>query len=136
VEIRDLGEFGLIEKIRDIIGLTAGLTAGPGDDACAWHVDEGTQLATTDCLIEGTHFRASNLDWHDLGWKSLAINLSDIAAMGGFPRLALVALSIPGDTLVEDVLELFDFNRIIRSSGQSLSIHIVKSSDVSIQYLK
>ena len=47
------------------------------------------------------------MSWQELGWKSIAVNLSDIAAMGGFPRYALVSLGLPCNTAVEDVIELY-----------------------------
>ncbi len=65
-----------------------------------------TVLATTDAMVEGVHF-ATGTPWWELGWKALAVNLSDIAAMGGVPGHALVNLSLPGDTEVEDVAQLY-----------------------------
>ncbi len=55
----------------------------------------GQQLATTDSLIEGTHFLPTLSSYEDIGWKSVAVNLSDIAAMGGYPEHLLVAISLP-----------------------------------------
>lgn len=63
-----------------------------GDD-CA--ILPGQQLATTDSLVEGTHFLSSLSSYEDIGWKSVAVNLSDIAAMGGYPQHLLVAISMP-----------------------------------------
>lgn len=63
-----------------------------GDD-CA--VLPGQSLVTSDSLVEGTHFDTRWISWRDLGWKSLAVNLSDIAAMGGRPRYAVVSLTLP-----------------------------------------
>jgi thiamine-monophosphate kinase len=83
------------------------LVIGPGDDAAAWHSDASIELATVDSMVQGVHFSPDTTSWRDLGWKSLAINLSDIAAMGGVPRYALVALGLPEDTLVEDVSSLY-----------------------------
>ena len=59
------------------------MVAGIGDDAAAWKNASGITLATTDCLVQDVHFRLEQTAWRDLGWKALAVNLSDIAAMGG-----------------------------------------------------
>ena len=68
---------------------------------------EATELATTDTLVDGVHFRHDLTSWEDLGWKSMAVNLSDIAAMGGRPLYALVTLGLTHDTGVEDVRDLY-----------------------------
>lgn len=66
-----------------------------GDDAALWRVSPGHQLVVSvDMLVEGRHFFAGT-DARDLGWKSLAVNVSDIAAMGAVPRWALLALALP-----------------------------------------
>ncbi len=68
---------------------------GIGDDAALFRVSPGQQLAvTSDMLVSGTHF-FSDADPADLGWKTLAVNLSDLAAMGATPRWVLLALSLP-----------------------------------------
>jgi len=81
---------------------------GIGDDAAAWRGDESTQLATVDSLIQDVHFSLSTTSWKELGWKALAVNLSDIAAMGGIPRYALISLSLPDHTEVKDVAALYE----------------------------
>ena len=53
--------------------------------------------------MEGIHFNLDIITWEELGWKSLAVNLSDIASMGGIPSYALVSLGLPLDTEVENV---------------------------------
>jgi thiamine-monophosphate kinase len=108
MKVSESGEFGLIEMIAKTVGKTGGDTVliGIGDDAACWRA-EGLQLATTDTLIENVHFDFKNITWRELGWKSMAVNLSDIAAMGGRPRYALVSLGIPRDTEVESVVDLY-----------------------------
>jgi thiamine-monophosphate kinase len=77
---------------------------GIGDDtAVLTPVPGGLLLATTDLLIEDVHFRRRWAGPRDIGWKALAVNLSDIAAMGGRPRWALVSLAVPGRTPLGDV---------------------------------
>jgi len=108
MKISELGEFGLIELISGKVGKTSGDTVliGIGDDAACWRA-ECMQPATTDTLIEDIHFIFKNISWRELGWKAMAVNLSDIAAMGGRPRYALVSLGIPAVTETEDIVELY-----------------------------
>lgn len=111
VKLSDLGEFGLIERLAQALGSRAQapnrLIAGIGDDAAVWRTDAGALLATTDTLVEGVHFLAGRTPWCDLGWKALAVNVSDIAAMGGTPELALVTLALPPETAVDQIDELY-----------------------------
>jgi len=109
MKVSELGEFGLIELLSEVVaqsGKDPQIVVGIGDDAAAWRDGDSTLLATTDTLVQGVHFTAEST-WRELGWKAVAINLSDIAAMGGLPRYALVSLSLPGDTEVEDVIQLY-----------------------------
>ncbi|MBI2870056.1 MAG: thiamine-phosphate kinase [Chloroflexi bacterium] len=82
------------------------LVIGIGDDAAAWTSEPAVQIATIDSLNEGAHFSLDITTWRELGWKALAVNLSDIAAMGGEPRYALASLILP-DVAVEEVAELY-----------------------------
>lgn len=114
MRLSEVGEFGLIHLIQEIIkqSSTASdpawqrLLIGSGDDAAAWQEEGGVVLATTDTLIQGVHFEPDIIAWDELGWKALAVNLSDIAAMGGTPRYAMVSLSCPGDMQTDDVATL------------------------------
>jgi thiamine-monophosphate kinase len=81
---------------------------GIGDDAAAWQSDNRVQLATTDTLVQDVHFDLGIISWEELGWKALAVNLSDIAAMGGIPKYALLALALPAHLEVEDVSKFID----------------------------
>ena len=107
MQVKDIGEFELMARIRNVLGPQPGLLLGIGDDACAWEPGFPVNLATTDSLVEGVHFDFSFSSWEDLGWKSLAVNLSDIAAMGATPGVALVSLALPGTTQVEDVISFY-----------------------------
>jgi len=81
---------------------------GIGDDAAVWQPPAGESvLVTTDSLIDTVHFRTDWTSWGDLGWKSLAVNISDIAAMGGMPKLATVSLALVGNELISDLVELY-----------------------------
>jgi len=110
MKVSELGEFGLIELLAEIATKARGkaLLVDIGDDAAAWRTKAAIQLATTDALIQDVHFTLSTITWRELGWKALAVNLSDIAAMGGAPQYALVSLGLPGDTEVEHVAQLYE----------------------------
>ena len=105
MKISQLGERRLVLRIRDTAGSGGpGVTVGIGDDCAVLSLSAGTRLlATTDLLLEDIHFRRSYAHPADIGWKALAVNLSDIAAMGGNPRFALVALGCPLSTEVEEI---------------------------------
>lgn len=95
-KISDLGEFGLIERIAARVAGAAGVITGIGDDAAVTAPTPGLQLLTsTDMLLEDVHFRRGWHDPHRLGRKSLAVSISDIAAMGAIPRWALLSLAVP-----------------------------------------
>jgi thiamine-monophosphate kinase len=95
--IDELGEFGLIERIRRSLPATgADVVVGIGDDVAVLRGGgDMVTLATCDVQVEGVHFLRDAMRPHDLGAKALAINLSDIASAGGAPRFALVSLGLP-----------------------------------------
>lgn len=97
MKLNELGEFGLIEKIGTKIGQRGGkIIKGIGDDcAVVESSDEKVLLFTTDILVEGIHFKRAYTDPADLGRKAMAVNISDIAAMGGKPLYALLCLGAP-----------------------------------------
>lgn len=90
------GEFGLIEFIKSHITTPEGMV-GIGDD-CAIIGSNGEELlVTTDMLLEGVHFLRKSSTPEDIGWKSAAVNLSDIAAMGGDPLATFLSIALPKD---------------------------------------
>jgi len=108
--VADLGEFGLIERLASVLGAEPplDLIVGIGDDAAAWRAGDQVMLATTDTLAEGVHFLPEFSPWADVGWKALAVNVSDIAAMGGAHQLfALVTLALPLESEVSFAEELY-----------------------------
>ncbi len=111
MNIRRVGELGLIRRIRDArngVGDPA-VVLGIGDDTAVLALEPGAVLlATTDLVVEDVHFRRASASPRDIGWKAVTVNLSDIAAMGGRPRWALVGLAIPTSTEVEDVEAFYD----------------------------
>ncbi len=109
MKVWELGEFGLIELIAETVGKASrrDLILGIGDDTAAWRTDGSIQLGTTDILIQNVHFALDIATWRELGWKALAVNISDIAAMGGTPSFAMVSLGLPPETEVDSVVELY-----------------------------
>ena len=109
-EAGGIGERALIERIRQRLPAPPpSLVVGIGDDAAVATIDRGAlQVLTTDSLVEGVHFDRRFSIAADIGHKALAVNLSDIAAMGGTPRLALLSLMLPDRTTAEEVDGLLD----------------------------
>jgi thiamine-monophosphate kinase len=118
MQIKDLGEFGTIDIINKLVSSNRAssrpvsqsarnILVDTGDDTAAWSPYETTELITTDTVVQGTHFTLDTISWHDLGWKSLAANISDIASMGGSPSYAVITLGLPGTTDISDIKELY-----------------------------
>ena len=108
MDLAGLGEFGFLEHVRRWIPESAALV-GIGDDAAVVRLSDGASLvATTDALVEGVHFR---WDWSapaDVGYKAVAVNVSDLAAMGAEPRWLLVSLCAPAATSTDLLRELYE----------------------------
>ncbi|MBR1578063.1 MAG: thiamine-phosphate kinase [Bacteroidales bacterium] len=97
MSLTDLGEFGLIGRIRERFPAPEGVT-GIGDDCAVIPQRSGRDtLVSTDMLIEGTHFLRRDIPPYRLGWKSAAVNISDIAAMGGLPTATFLSVALPAD---------------------------------------
>jgi thiamine-monophosphate kinase len=109
MDVGALGEFALIDRLRKAFPRHAprDLIVGIGDDAAVWRADDSYAVATTDTMVEGVHFLSALSRPEEVGWKALASNISDIAAMGGAPRFALVTLCLPPDTDVSFVDGLY-----------------------------
>ena len=102
MKLADLGEFGLIARIAGACSLSAEQRSegflGIGDDCALLPLSEDqVQLVTADLLVENVHFLLSRIKPEELGYKSLAVSLSDIAAMGGVPTAAFLSISLPKD---------------------------------------
>ena len=109
MELKKLGEFGLIDRIARLASRKhPSIIQGIGDDAAVLRLTEKESLLiTTDLLTEGIHFETSSTTPYLLGKKSVAANLSDIAAMGGTPLYYVVSLSIPPRTPYEFIQKLY-----------------------------
>lgn len=109
MEISELGEFGLIDHLtKDIKPVNPSTEKGVGDDCAVLRYDGTTrQLVTTDLLMEGIHFDLIYTPLRHLGYKAVAVNLSDVYAMNGTPRQITVSLAIDKRLAVEDIEELY-----------------------------
>ena len=110
MHLSDLGEFGLIDRLHRLLGPSADadLVQGIQDDAAVYRIGDGrVHVVTTDALLEGYHFDRSFTPLDRLGFKAIAVNVSDVAAMNARPRFATIALGLPSTLAVEDVEALY-----------------------------
>lgn len=112
--LHELGEFALIRRLQRDIKLTQPTTVlGIGDDAAIIAPAAGQELVmTTDLLVEGVHFDLTFSPLRHLGYKAVAVNVSDVAAMNALPTQLVVALSIPARYSVEAIEELYEGLRL------------------------
>jgi thiamine-monophosphate kinase len=110
MKLKEVGEFGLIDLIKqNTLVDPADVVVGIGDDAAVYVPAAGRyELLTTDMLVENVHFDLAKTTAWQLGYKAVAVNLSDIAAMGGQPRHAVVSIGLPPHLEVDDVVELYN----------------------------
>jgi thiamine-monophosphate kinase len=99
MRLSELGELGLLAELE-----RRGLAQRIEHDAATL---AGGVVVTQDALVDGVHFRLDRISWRDLGWRAAAVNLSDLAASGADPEGLVVTLAAPGDTSVEDIVELY-----------------------------
>ncbi|MFP4641113.1 MAG: thiamine-phosphate kinase [Chloroflexota bacterium] len=134
MKVNELGEFGLIDMIAQVLeesGVGSGtrpeVIIGIGDDAAAvgarGHVPlRCNTLVTSDILVQDVHFTLATTTWRDLGWKALAVNISDIAAMGGTPSYAVISLGVPPETESDSIGELYrGMAEIAREFGMAIT---------------
>jgi thiamine-monophosphate kinase len=100
VRLSELGEFGLLAELE-----RRGLARGIENDVAEL---EGGLVVTQDALLEGVHFELDRISWRELGYRAAAVNLSDLAAAGADPCGLVVTLGLPGETGVEQVVELYE----------------------------
>ncbi len=108
MKIDELGEFGLIDRLTRNWRPNRQVAVGIGDDAAVINFPSERQLvACCDMLVEGVHFLKGTATPYHVGYKALAVNLSDIAAMAAVPRYFLVSIAIPKSWSVEEIDELY-----------------------------
>ncbi|MGD8520919.1 MAG: thiamine-phosphate kinase [Desulfobacterales bacterium] len=110
MNLKDIGEFGFIKKIsRGCLIRPNNIVKAIGDDAAAFRSDpDRLSLITTDLLVERIHFLRNAISGFDLGYKSLAVNLSDIAAMGGTGLEAFISIAIPQDCPLDYLEDIYE----------------------------
>ena len=130
MRLKDTGEFGFIDLIRARFrNADASVLKGIGDDAAVIKKDSANAiLVTTDLLMENVHFLRADITMRELGHKSLAVNLSDIAAMGGSAKTAVVSLAVPAE---EDIDGLMEFYGGLESLARRHNVELV-GGDTSI----
>lgn len=107
--LHEVGEFGLIEKIREAVELKQEHTlTGIGDDAAVLDSKGLKTVVTTDCLVEGVHFDLAYVPLKHLGYKAVVANISDLCAMNAKPSQILVTLAISSKFSLEAVDEIYD----------------------------
>ena len=127
LRVRDVGEFGLIDILRQSLPATVRegleLELGIGDDAAVWKPSSDADVVvTTDSLVQDIHFKIEWTDWESLGNKTLAVNLSDLAAMGAAPKLAVVTLGLRGNERVDDLRAFYrGLGELARREGMTVA---------------
>ncbi len=124
VRLKTIGEAGVLAAIGRIVATAdSTVTVGIGDDAAILRPSAHRQLVvTTDMLLENVHFKLSYATAYDIGWKAMAVNLSDIAAMGGVPRYAVISLALRPDLQLRWIEDLY---RGLREVGAEFGVSIV-----------
>jgi thiamine-monophosphate kinase len=108
-ELSELGEFGLIDHLtRDVSVINRSTVKGVGDDAAVLNYVGKLTLVSTDLLVEGVHFDLIYTPLKHLGYKAVAVNISDIVAMNGVAKQVLIGLSVSNRFSVEALEELYD----------------------------
>ena len=108
-ELNTLGEFGLIDRIKSkFTNKNAETIKGIGDDAAVIDIGDKYMLVTTDILFEGIHFDLSYTPLRHLGYKAVAVNISDIAAMNGIAKQITVTIGLSNRISVEAIDELYE----------------------------
>lgn len=108
-EIGEIGEFGLIDRLaKGVNSQNPQTIKGIGDDAAVYDIGENYMVISSDMLLEGVHFDLSYMPLQHLGYKSIAINVSDIAAMNAIPKQVTVNLGISNRFSVEAIELLYE----------------------------
>ena len=103
--VSEVGEFPLIERLREVFAQGEQVLVGPGDDAAVLRIRNGHVVVSTDLLVEGRHFRRDWAAAADIGHRAAAANLSDVNAMGGRAHSLTIGLATPRDLPVQWALD-------------------------------
>ncbi len=124
MKLKDIGEFGFIDRVKPLCLVEEkGIIKAIGDD-CAVYEKEGSfaGLLTTDMLVENVHFLRDKISPFDLGYKAMAVNLSDIAAMGGKPLNAFLSIAVPETITIEFLDALYEG---MMSLGRKFKVNVL-----------
>lgn len=150
MQLKDIGEFGLIRRFTPLFStnIPKGVE-GIGNDCAVIPASEGHSfLITTDLLVENTHFIRYQISAADLGFKSLSVNLSDIAAMGGTPRYAFLSVALPVDSpmaWIDDFMgsfrDLANETGVLLLGGDTtrsslIAVNVLIIGEIETQYIK
>jgi thiamine-monophosphate kinase len=133
--INTIGEFGLIDRISNILGDPSDedVILGISDDAAVYRIDdERVHVVTTDGLIEGVHFDRLFMPMQHLGFKAVSVNVSDIVAMNAAPRFVTIALGIPNTVSVEMIES---FYQGVRQACEKYDITVVGGDTMAARHL-
>ncbi len=127
--VKNFGEFNLINKIRSLTGTDRSVIRGIGDDTAVLKFGNSKKhlLFTCDMLIEDVHFRLKSASFEKIGHKALGCSISDIAAMGGIPKWAVVSAGIPGKLKVKDIEKIY---MGIKALAKKFDVNIVGGDTV------
>jgi thiamine-monophosphate kinase len=129
MKLSQIGEFGLIDRLKEkVFQDDHRVVVGIGDDAAAIRASSGELLlVTTDVLVERVHFDRRVHSFRHIGWRAMAANVSDIAAMGGRPGHALVSICLPGNIAVEQAEEIYEGMQAV---ADEYDVHIIGGDTV------
>ena len=133
MNIKELGEFGFIDAIKDNTLFNPGpVVIGIGDDGAVYKTTDGMeQVAVIDTMVENSHFIiGKTATWYDAGYKAVASNLSDIAAMGAVPTHIILSTAIAPDM---DSAELIELYRGIKDICRQYKVNILGGDTVMSQ---
>ncbi|WP_018923662.1 thiamine-phosphate kinase [Salsuginibacillus kocurii] len=124
-------EFSWLRRVAPSQFHQAGVREGIGDDAAVLQTDSAFEsVVCVDTMVEGVHFTRDTLSLADIGYKGLAVNVSDIAAMGGIPLYYLVSAAVPKHWQENDLVALYDG---MRALGDQLEMDLIGGDTVSAQ---
>ena len=130
MSISQLGEFGLIDTLKKLVPISKTVIKGIGDDAAVLPFSKSEYLLlTTDMLAEDTHF-TRKMSPELIGHKALACNISDIAAMGGWPTFAVISIGVPKNLPVRFIEDIY---KGIQNVAKAFKVSIVGGDTIKTE---